>query len=62
MPHDLRLLLDEARREPVVASDVDAKIRSFAYGNLAIEHPETTRESVDRAVDAMNERLRGLAR
>jgi hypothetical protein len=61
MPPDLKALVDACRGVPPNAADLDEKVRSFAYGNLAIEHPETTREAIDRAVDEMNERRRGLA-
>ena len=38
--------------EPTDAQ-LDAKLRSFAYGNLALAEPGTTREAIDRAVDEM---------
>jgi hypothetical protein len=60
-PPDLKDLLDARRGRLPTRAERDAAIRSFAYGNLVIEHPETTREAIDRAVDEMNERRRGLA-
>ncbi len=51
--------LVEANRYKVPSEErMDAKLRSFAYGNLALEEPGTSREAIDAAVDAMTEASR----
>ena len=37
----------------ITEAERQAQIRSFAYGNLAIDNPEITREMVDRAAERL---------
>ena len=53
-------MLVEANRYRVpTEAQLDAKLRSFAYGNLALEEPGTTRDAINAAVDSMNEAKTG---
>ena len=60
-PPPLTALLARARELPQTDADREAARRSFAYGNLALTNPATTREDIDRAAEAI-ERERGEAR
>jgi hypothetical protein len=63
MTEELRTLIEANRGRRLSESEIDAQVRSFAYGDLRIEEPGTSRAAVDAAVDAMNEeRASGLAR
>lgn len=63
MTSQLRALIEANRGRSLSEAEIDAKVRSFAYGNLAIEEPGTSRIAVDAAVDALNEeRASGLDR
>lgn len=48
---DLETLLEQAREyrrlNPMTDAERSAQVRSFAYGNCAIENPAVTREMVD---------------
>lgn len=41
----------KARQQEVSEADREAQRRSFAYGNLALDQPDTTREDIDKAAD-----------
>jgi hypothetical protein len=61
MTAELRALIEQNRGRQLSPQQLDAKVRSFAYGNLAIEEPSTSRAAVDAAADALNlERQRVL--
>jgi len=47
----LRELIDQARKRPMSPAQLEAQIRSFPYGNLALEMPSVTRELIDRVAD-----------
>ena len=51
-------LLDEVRRVPVSPAEQERQRRSFAYGNTHFENEDITRETVDRAAEALANPLR----
>ena len=53
MPTNLELLIEMARKHEMTASERDAQVRSFAYGNTHFENSTITRAGVDRAVDTL---------
>ena len=53
MAIDLELLIELARKHEMTASERDAQVRSFAYGNTHFENESITREDVDRAVTSL---------
>jgi hypothetical protein len=53
MSTDLEQLIELARKHEMTASERDAQVRSFAYGNTHFENESITREDVDRAVDSL---------
>lgn len=46
---ELAALVERAPRTPMTSAERDAQVRSFAYGNLAIENPGVTRAMIDAA-------------
>ena len=44
-------LIERARRVQMTPEQLEAQRRSFAFGNVALENPNVTREMVDRAAD-----------
>jgi hypothetical protein len=53
MPTNLELLIEMARNHKMTASEREAQVRSFAYGNTHFENATITRADVDRAVDTL---------
>ena len=54
MSEELRKLVEHARGRTMTPAEREAQIRSFAYGNLALEHPGVTRALIDRIADEQN--------
>jgi hypothetical protein len=54
MSKELKALLEKARGVQMNRDQKEEQRRSFAYGNTKIENPRITRETVDRAADALN--------
>jgi hypothetical protein len=52
-PRSLAELLEEARKVEMTPDQLEAQRRSFAYGNLKLERPETTREEIDQAAERL---------
>jgi three-Cys-motif partner protein len=53
MPNHLELLLEAASKRPVSVAEMEKQRRSFAYGNTHFENERITRETVDRAAEAL---------
>ena len=53
MPDELEKLLEEAKSRPLTAAEQEEQRRSFAFGNANIENARVTRETVDRAAEAL---------
>jgi len=53
MPRKLETLLEAARQREFTHAQREAQRRSFAYGNTQFENPRITRETIDRAADAL---------
>ncbi len=54
MPRHLELLIEAARRREISPEELEAQRRSFAYGNTHFENERITRETVDRAAEALD--------
>ena len=57
MSTELRALLDAAKGKQPPTDELEAQVRSFAYGNLAIEEPGTSRLAIDRAFEIASREL-----
>ncbi|MDQ2949872.1 MAG: hypothetical protein M3Y27_28710 [Acidobacteriota bacterium] len=55
MANKLEVLLQEARDRKNSSSEQEAQRRSFAYGNTHFENERITRETVDRAAEALQD-------
>ncbi len=53
MPRELETLLEAARQREFTAAQREAQRRGFAYGNTHFENARITRETIDRAADAL---------
>lgn len=54
MPEGLSELLERTRDSKMTPEQREEQRRSFAYGNLKIEDPEITRDSIDRAAKELD--------
>jgi hypothetical protein len=48
MSNHLQMLIETARTRSISADELQAQLRSFAYGNTKIENDCVTREMVDQ--------------
>jgi hypothetical protein len=55
MENKLEALLRESRNRKNSSSEQEAQRRSFAYGNTHFENERITRETVDRAAEALHQ-------
>jgi hypothetical protein len=53
MSSDLELLIEAARKREISPAEQEEQRRSFAYGNTHFENERITRETVDRAAEAL---------
>ena len=53
MSTKLEDLLTTSRSRPVSETELEAQRRSFAFGNTHFENEQITRETIDRAADAL---------
>ena len=53
MPKELELLLAASREREFTAEQQEAQRRSFAFGNTHFENERITRETIDRAAEAL---------
>lgn len=53
MSKELEMLLDASRKRRATQDEEEAQRRSFAYGNTHFENERITRETVDRAAEAL---------
>jgi hypothetical protein len=53
MPGKLELLLAASREHEFTPAQQEAQRRSFAYGNTHFENERITRETIDRAAEAL---------
>lgn len=53
MPRHLEMLLEATRKREITPAELEAQRRSFAYGNTHFENERVTRETIDRAADAL---------
>jgi hypothetical protein len=53
MPRDLELLLAASREREFTPAQQEAQRRSFAFGNTHFENERITRETIDRAAEAL---------
>ena len=53
MAQELDKLIQAARLREFTAEEREEQRRSFAYGNTKIENPRITRETVDKAAEAL---------
>ena len=53
MTRELQELLEAAKKIEMSPEQKEEQRRSFAYGNANIENPRVTRETVDKAADAL---------
>lgn len=53
MSKELELLLEVSRKRETTPAEQEAQRRSFAYGNTHFENERITRETVDRAAEAL---------
>lgn len=56
MTDELRLLLERATARPMTDAEREEQIRNFAAGNVGLENPRVTRESIDRAAARLERR------
>ena len=55
MPKKLEVLLAASRERAFTPAQQEAQRRSFAFGNTHFENERITRETVDRAAEALNQ-------
>lgn len=53
MPSELEMLLAASREREFTPAQQEAQRRSFAYGNTHFENERITRDTVDRAAEAL---------
>ncbi len=53
MPEDLQRLLDKALKKEFTDEQQEIQRRSFAYGNTHFENESISRDTVDRAAEAL---------
>ncbi len=53
MPRELEILLAASMKREFTPAQQEAQRRSFAYGNTHFENDRITRETVDRAAEAL---------
>ena len=53
MSRNLELLIEAAKQREISPAEQEAQRRSFAYGNTHFENERITRETVDRAAEAL---------
>ena len=53
MSKELEMLLDASRKRRTTHEEEEAQRRSFAYGNTHFENERITRETVDKAAEAL---------
>ncbi len=53
MPEDLQRLLDTALKKEFTDEQQEIQRRSFAYGNTHFENESISRDTVDRAAEAL---------
>ena len=53
MTKEFKELLEKAKQVVMTPSEKEAQRRSFAYGNTRIENRNITRETIDRAAEAL---------
>lgn len=53
MPEELELLLAASRKREFTPEQQEAQRRSFAFGNTHLENERITRETIDRAAEAL---------
>ena len=53
MPRKLELLLAASREREFTPAQQEAQRRSFAFGNTHFENERITRETIDRAAEAL---------
>ncbi len=53
MPRELELLLAASLEREFTPAQEEAQRRSFAYGNTHFENQRITRETIDRAAEAL---------
>lgn len=58
MTKELQALLDAAKNFEMTPEQKEEQRRSFAYGNTNIENPRITRETVNKAADALKGKVR----
>ena len=54
MPEELELLLAASREREFTPEQQEAQRRSFAFGNTHFENERITRETIDRAAEALS--------
>ena len=55
MDNNLQYLIECARRHVITASEREAQVRSFAYGNTHIENESITKADIEQAMQAERE-------
>lgn len=55
MDKNLQYLLDCARKHEITASEREAQVRSFAYGNTHIENDSITLADIDEAMTSLQD-------
>lgn len=53
MSKELEMLLEVSRNRETTPAEQEAQRRSFAYGNTHFENERITKETVDRAAEAL---------
>jgi hypothetical protein len=53
VPRELELLLAASRNREVTAAEQEEQRRSFAFGNTHFENERITRDTIDRAAEAL---------
>jgi hypothetical protein len=53
VPEELELLLAASRKREFTPEQQEAQRRSFAFGNTHLENERITRETIDRAAEAL---------
>ena len=53
MPRELEILLAASRNREVTAAELEEQRRSFAFGNTHFENELITRDTIDRAAEAL---------
>lgn len=58
-PNLLRLLEEAKNRPPMTREEIDAQRKSWARGELMLEHPKMTPEEAEALINAAHERIYG---